>query len=46
MIIVNVFCRYSFPFGRPEGAMKATLSLLERVGFMNGYMLTMFLDYR
>ena len=27
------FCylRYCFPFGRPEGALKATLSLLERV---------------
>lgn len=25
-------CRYCFPFGRPEGALKATLSLLERVG--------------
>lgn len=24
-------CRYCFPFGRPEGALKATLSLLERV---------------
>jgi len=23
--------RYGFPFGRPEGALKATLSLLERV---------------
>ncbi|MPC46863.1 Calcium-dependent secretion activator [Portunus trituberculatus] len=23
--------RYCFPFGRPEGALKATLSLLERV---------------
>ena len=23
--------RFSFPFGRPEGALKATLSLLERV---------------
>lgn len=23
--------RYSFPFGRPDGALKATLSLLERV---------------
>lgn len=23
--------RYSFPFGRPEGALKATISLLERV---------------
>jgi len=23
--------RYSFPFGRPEGALKSTLSLLERV---------------
>lgn len=31
----NVFpstpSRYCFPFGRPEGALKATLSLLERV---------------
>lgn len=26
------FHRYCFPFGRPEGALKATLSLLERVG--------------
>lgn len=25
------FSRYCFPFGRPEGALKATLSLLERV---------------
>lgn len=25
------FYRYCFPFGRPEGALKATLSLLERV---------------
>ena len=25
------FFRYCFPFGRPEGALKATLSLLERV---------------
>lgn len=25
------FGRYSFPFGRPEGALKATLSLFERV---------------
>lgn len=26
------FCnRYCFPFGRPEGSLKATLSLLERV---------------
>lgn len=24
-------CRYCFPFGRPDGALKATLSLLERV---------------
>ncbi|CAF3463935.1 unnamed protein product, partial [Rotaria sp. Silwood2] len=23
--------RFSFPFGRPDGALKATLSLLERV---------------
>uniref|UniRef100_A0A8D3D604 Ca2+-dependent activator protein for secretion a n=1 Tax=Scophthalmus maximus TaxID=52904 RepID=A0A8D3D604_SCOMX len=31
---VNPLCslhRYCFPFGRPEGALKATLSLLERV---------------
>lgn len=30
----NLMCclhRYCFPFGRPEGALKATLSLLERV---------------
>lgn len=25
------FGRFCFPFGRPEGALKATLSLLERV---------------
>lgn len=25
------FDSFSFPFGRPEGALKATLSLLERV---------------
>jgi len=31
VITLDVFYRYSFPFGRPEGAMKATLSLLERV---------------
>ncbi|XP_033192444.1 calcium-dependent secretion activator 1 isoform X2 [Bombus vancouverensis nearcticus] len=28
--------RYSFPFGRPEGALKATLSLLERVMMKDG----------
>nr|XP_034189159.1 calcium-dependent secretion activator isoform X3 [Osmia lignaria] len=28
--------RYSFPFGRPEGALKATLSLLERVMMKEG----------
>ncbi|XP_076676723.1 calcium-dependent secretion activator 1 isoform X2 [Andrena cerasifolii] len=28
--------RYSFPFGRPEGALKATLSLLERVLMKDG----------
>ncbi|XP_076176183.1 calcium-dependent secretion activator 1 isoform X1 [Ptiloglossa arizonensis] len=28
--------RYSFPFGRPEGAVKATLSLLERVMMKDG----------
>lgn len=27
----SVCFRYCFPFGRPEGALKATLSLLERV---------------
>lgn len=27
----NHFFRFAFPFGRPEGALKATLSLLERV---------------
>ena len=26
-----ILFRFSFPFGRPEGALKATLSLLERV---------------
>lgn len=25
-------CRYCFPFGRPDGALKATLALQERVG--------------
>lgn len=25
------FFRFAFPFGRPDGALKATLSLLERV---------------
>uniref|UniRef100_T1IUE0 Uncharacterized protein n=1 Tax=Strigamia maritima TaxID=126957 RepID=T1IUE0_STRMM len=29
--------RYCFPFGRPEGALKATLSLLERVNIKNFY---------
>ncbi|CAK9825694.1 Calcium-dependent secretion activator [Anthophora retusa] len=28
--------RYSFPFGRPDGALKATLSLLERVMMKDG----------
>lgn len=28
---MNGFFRYCFPFGRPEGALKQTLSLLERV---------------
>ena len=27
--------RFCFPFGRPEGALKSTLSLLERVGCAN-----------
>jgi hypothetical protein len=27
----NALIRYCFPFGRPEGSLKATLSLLERV---------------
>lgn len=26
-----LYLRFCFPFGRPEGALKATLSLLERV---------------
>lgn len=29
--LIWCFHRYCFPFGRPEGALKATLSLLERV---------------
>ena len=33
-IICALFCRYSFPFGRPEGALKATLSLFERVSIV------------
>ena len=31
--------RYSFPFGRPEGALKATLSLFERVTSLRIYFL-------
>lgn len=27
----EIFYKYCFPFGRPEGALKGTLSLLERV---------------
>lgn len=30
-MFVCVYSRKCFPFGRPEGALKATLSLLERV---------------
>jgi calcium-dependent secretion activator len=30
-LILHQTNRYCFPFGRPEGALKATLSLLERV---------------
>lgn len=30
-VTIDFPCRFSFPFGRPEGALKATLSLLERV---------------
>ena len=30
-IVIFFLGRYCFPFGRPEGALKATLSLLERV---------------
>ena len=26
--------RFVFPFGRPEGALKSTISLLERVSYM------------
>jgi calcium-dependent secretion activator len=29
--LITFFVRYCFPFGRPEGSLKATLSLLERV---------------
>ena len=29
--------RYYFPFGRPEGALKLTLGLLERVGYMDNF---------
>ncbi|KAG7254949.1 hypothetical protein CRUP_036271 [Coryphaenoides rupestris] len=28
---LDLVCRYCFPFGRPDGALKATLSLQERV---------------
>ena len=28
---IELFARFCFPFGRPEGALKSTLSLLERV---------------
>ena len=31
MMIYRSLFRFAFPFGRPEGALKATLSLLERV---------------
>lgn len=31
LFLSKLFYRYCFPFGRPEGALKATLSLLERV---------------
>ena len=34
--------RYSFPFGRPEGALKATLSLFERVGLFAIFFLPFF----
>lgn len=27
----KIIFRYTFPFGRPEGALRATISLLERV---------------
>lgn len=30
-MVIFQFFRYCFPFGRPEGSLKATLSLLERV---------------
>jgi hypothetical protein len=30
-VLFNALIRYCFPFGRPEGSLKATLSLLERV---------------
>ena len=37
-----VYFRYCFPFGRPEGALKATLSLLERVTVLILYSFEMF----
>lgn len=36
LILPMIIFRYCFPFGRPEGALKATLSLLERVSII-GY---------
>ena len=30
-ICATIFFRYCFPFGRPEGALKSTLTLFERV---------------
>ena len=36
-IISVLFCRYSFPFGRPEGALKATIALFERVSLVIFY---------
>ena len=42
-IISVLFCRYSFPFGRPEGALKATIALFERVSLVIFTLLTVYL---
>lgn len=38
--------RYCFPFGRPEGALKATLSLLERVCDLTMFLMAFFLVFQ
>ena len=37
-LVPAVSLRYCFPFGRPEGALKATLSLLERVSLFTPWL--------